>query len=156
LGDQALCVRLRDGFPEIAVNYLLQVPRAICFERQRYIIRLNHWSGCRARRRFHHILQLAHIAWETVRHQLHHGCITHRLSTPLQHVFDKQRYILDSPAQWWNLNWKYIQSVIEIFSKLTPANKRHQLAVRRRDNSQVELAHDDVAQSAELPVLEYA
>src|SRR5262249_41028249 len=156
LGYQSLCVRPRDRFPKIADDHLLQLPRFVTFQRQRYIVCLNHQAGRRAYRRLDNILQLANVAWKCVCHQFCNGRVAHPLSTAVQHVFNEQRHVFHWTAQRWNVNWKYVQPIVKVFTKIASTNQWYQLAVCRGDHSQVELAEDHVAEPAELPVLEYS
>src|SRR5262245_33571980 len=155
-GYQSFGVWPRHRFPEIADDHLLQLPRFVAFQRQRHIVCLDYGTGRRTHRRLHNILQLANITWKCVCHQLCNGRVAHLLSTAVQHVFNEQRHVFHSTAQRWNLNWKYIQSIVKVFTKIASTNQWYQLAVCRRDHSQVELAHDHVAKPAQLPILEYS
>src|SRR5262249_37566462 len=153
---QSFRVRPRDRFPEIADDHLFELPRFVAFQRQRHIVCLNYRTGRRAYRRLDNILQLANVAWKCVCHQFCNGRVAHLLSTAVQHVYHEQRNALHPRAQRRTLNWKSVQQIVKLFTKIASTNQWYQLAVRRRDHSQVELAQDHVAEPTELPVLEYS
>jgi hypothetical protein len=66
---------------------------------------------------------------------------------------DQQRNIIDPAAQWRNLNGEYVQPVVQVLTEVPSPDHGHQIAIRRRDNAEIELAQYNVAQTAELSVL---
>ena len=54
-----------------------------------------------------------------------------------------------------NLNRKDVQTIVEIFPEFGFVNHRSQVAIRRRDYTQVEAARYDIAEPAKLPVLKH-
>src|SRR5262245_36681215 len=151
-GYQSFSIWPRHAFPEIAVDHFLQLPGPFPFKRQRYIVRLNRVAR-RAHCGFDDVLEFANVSRKVIGHQFCDGGLAHGLSTASQDVFDQQWYVFHSAAQRRNGYGKYVQTVIQILSELASANHRHQFAIRCGDHTQVEFAHDNITQSAELAVL---
>jgi len=150
--DLTLEVGPRDCFPEVAGNHIFDGPRAECVLRQDDIAGLDGRASRRADRCFDDILQLADISRKTVRHELREG-LAGDFPATAQDMLDQKRKVFQAPAERRNENRKYVQSIVEVFAKLASTHHGHEFAVGGGDDAQVQLAQNDVAQPAQLPVL---
>ena len=74
----------------------------------------------------------------------------------LQEVVHEQRHVLESLAQWRNLDWNHREPIIKVLAKSSVFEFRHQRFVRRADNTHIDRRAFVIAHPPDLALLQYA
>ena len=151
-GHQPLRERLCNRVPEISDDEVLEIRSVYGFGGQRDVVGVNDWSHRNTDSSFDNVLQLADVSWKRIRHQLCHGIAGDLLSST-QKMIDEERNIVDAPAQRRNMDWKDIEPVVQVFPEVTSPDHAAQFTVGCGNDANIELAHGDVSEPADLLVL---